>query len=164
MNRCLLLISIGMTALCSGPLWAAQLCDRGDVRIVVDTKAHSLVLCEGGKTSATFDVRLGRGGVGKTKEGDHKTPLGTYALGEPRKSQRFGTFIPIGFPTDEQRRQGYTGSAVGVHGPHRWVRWLGRLVNTFDSSDGCLGVATDKEIEDIAAWTRRSRASTIEIR
>jgi len=50
------------------------------------------------------------------------------------------------------------------HGPHRWVRWLGSLVNTFDSSDGCVGVATDEEINTIAAWVKQVHTHTIEIR
>jgi murein L,D-transpeptidase YafK len=29
---------------------------------------------------------LGRGGVGKTREGDGKTPIGVYPLGEPRQT------------------------------------------------------------------------------
>ena len=106
----------------------------------------------------------GARGVGKTAEGDGKTPLGTYPLSEPRPSQRFGVFIPIGYPTAEQRSKGYTGGDVGVHGPHRWVRWLGSLVNTFDSSDGCVGVATDDEINRIAAWMKQTHVRTIEIR
>ena len=84
--------------------------------------------------------------------------------GEPRPSKRYGTFIPIGFPTEEQKKMGYTGGAVGVHGPARWVKWMGSLVNTFDSSDGCVGVARDAEIEAIASWIRAASARTIELR
>jgi len=132
--------------------------------VVVDVSTHTLALCDRNRTIATFSVRLGRGGTGKTKEGDGKTPLGTYALGEPRTSRQYGTFIPIGYPTREQRQRGYTGGDVGVHGPPRTVRWLGFLVNTFDSSDGCVGLASDAEIERIARWIRQAAAHTIEIR
>lgn len=142
----------------------AQNCAAPDARIVVDVKNHTLTLCERYTEVETFDVRLGRGGVGKTREGDGKTPIGTYGLGRPRPSERFGTFIPIGYPTDEQKKRGYTGSAVGVHGPPRWVRWLGNLVNTFDLSDGCVGVARDSEVQRIAQWVRSSLAETIELR
>ena len=146
------------------PVAADERCDALDARVIVFLERHALLLCDRGKTIETFGVRLGRGGVGKTREGDGKTPVGTYPLGEPRPSNRFGTFIPIGFPTDEQKKAGYTGSAVGVHGPPRWVKWLGRLVNTFDLSDGCVGVARDEEIERIATWVRTASARTIELR
>jgi murein L,D-transpeptidase YafK len=149
----------------SGPAVSAdRTCGAPDARIVVDVAKHTLALCEKDKLVDAFGVRLGRGGVGKTREGDGKTPVGTYPLGEPRASNRYGTFIPIGYPTEEQKKLGYTGSAVGVHGPARWVKWLGGLVNTFDSSDGCVGVARDAEIEKIATWVRAASARTIELR
>jgi murein L,D-transpeptidase YafK len=153
---------LGATA--APPAGADEKCVATDARIVVSLEKHALLLCDKGKVIEAIGVRLGRGGIGKTREGDGKTPVGTYPLGEPRPSNRYGTFIPIGFPTDEQKKAGYTGSAVGVHGPPRWVKWLGRLVNTFDSSDGCVGVARDDEIERIAAWVRAAPARTIELR
>jgi murein L,D-transpeptidase YafK len=154
----LVLVAVGRAAVAAGQ------CSGADVRIVVETSKHRLALCEQGREAAAFDVRLGRGGVGKRSEGDGKTPLGRYALGDPRPSERFGVFIPIEYPTPEQRRQGYTGGDVGVHGPHRWVRWLGSLVNTFDSSDGCVGVATVQEITAISDWVKKTHARTIELR
>lgn len=54
-----------------------------------------------------------------------------------------------------------TGGSVGVHGPDRRVRWLGRLVNTFDTTDGCVGLATDREMDEIVAWLQRTKAGRI---
>jgi hypothetical protein len=53
---------------------------------------------------------------------------------------------------------------VGIHGPARWVKWLGSLVNTFDSSDGCVGLARDAEMQRIAEWVRSSAVRRIELR
>jgi murein L,D-transpeptidase YafK len=131
---------------------------------MVELAAHQLVLCESGKAVESFGVRLGHSGIGKTRAGDGKTPIGVYPLGHPRASKRYGTFIPIGYPTDEQRKKGFTGGSVGVHGPDRRVKWLGRLVNTFDTSDGCVGLAKDEEMERISKWLRRTKARTIELR
>lgn len=158
------LVVIGLLVAGAGRARAAGACGSSDARIVVETGAHRLLLCEREREVATFSVRLGRGGVGKTAEGDGKTPLGAYPLGEPRRSERYGTFIPIGYPTPDQRRRGFTGGNVGVHGPHRWVRWLGSLVNSFDSSNGCVGLATDGEMTAITAWVRSAHAATIELR
>jgi murein L,D-transpeptidase YafK len=108
-----------------------------------------------------FEVRLAHDGTGKTKEGDGRIPLGSYPLGAPRPSKRYGTFIPIGYPTPAQRAKGYTGGSLGVHGPDRRVKWLGRLVNTFDTTDGCVGLAKDDEMDVIASWIRRRHAGTI---
>lgn len=101
---------VGTCALAAGllgrrdrPVGGDGRCAAPDARVVVDLAKHTLALCDKGSLVEKFDVRLGKGGVGKTREGDGKTPVGTYALGVPRPSNRFGTFIPIGYPTDEQR-------------------------------------------------------------
>lgn len=141
---------------------APDACAGLGTRVLVES--HMLHLCEIGRSAAAFGVRLGKNGLGKRRSGDGKTPLGTYPLGQPRASQRYGMFIPVGFPTPAQKRQGYSGGAVGVHGPDRRVRWLGRLVNTFDTTDGCVGLATDEDMNRITTWVRRVRPHTIEIR
>jgi murein L,D-transpeptidase YafK len=122
-----------------------------------------LWLCDGTVATKSFNVRLGKGGVGKSREGDGKVPLGSYALGKPRKSKKFGLFIPIAYPTAQQKAQGYTGGGVGIHGPHRSVAWLGRLVNTFDTTDGCVGLATDDETREVANWVNEHRAAMTSI-
>lgn len=132
--------------------------------VVVDTAQHALALCEDGRATASFAVRIGKHGTGKTKEGDGKTPLGRYALGGGRASTKYGSFLPIGYPTAEQRAQGFTGGDVGVHGPDRRVRWLGPLVNAFDTTDGCVGLATDEETTRVATWVREHHASSIVLR
>ena len=132
--------------------------------VVVETASHTLALCEDGAAVQTYRVRLGKRGVGKTREGDEKTPLGRYSLGAPRGSTSFGTFVPIGYPTPVQKSQGYTGGAVGVHGPDRRVRWVGPLVNAFDTTDGCVGIATDREMDAIADWVRTRKPREIVVR
>jgi murein L,D-transpeptidase YafK len=120
--------------------------------------------CDHDQQAGAFGVRIGSGGVGKSREGDDKTPLGVYPLGAARKSERYGTFIPIGYPTPDQQKRGFTGGSIGVHGPDRLVRWMGSLVNTFDTTSGCVGIATDDEMAKIAAWMKTGSVKTIELR
>jgi murein L,D-transpeptidase YafK len=131
--------------------------------VVVRTAEHRLYACETGNIVLSYDVRLGRHGTGKTRAGDGKTPIGAYPLGTPRASKDYGTFIPIGYPTAQQARRGLTGGAIGLHGPLRSVRWLGHAVNWFDTSDGCIGIATDDEMSILAKWVRSERPRTIVI-
>ena len=131
--------------------------------VIVSTRDHRLVLCEASKTVATFPIALGRGGVGKRAEGDKKTPLGLCELGDPRPSARFGRFIPIGYPTPEQRKQGLTGTDVGIHGPDRRIRWVGAVSTWVDWTSGCVAVARDRDIEAIASFVRKVRPH-VEIR
>jgi murein L,D-transpeptidase YafK len=139
-------------------------CAGSDPHLVVDTGEHRLSLCQNGRPTATHAVRLGTGGVGKTSEGDGKVPLGEYALGRPRPSSKYGAFIEIGYPTDEQRLKGYTGTAVGVHGPDRRLTWLGLANNWFDTTDGCIGLATDPEMKRLSKWVTSSKAQRIVLR
>lgn len=122
--------------------------------VVVETSAHALWLCSERRAVARFKIALGRGGLHKTREGDGRTPIGTYSLGPPRPSERFGTFIPIAYPTAEQRARGFTGKDVGIHGPERRVSWLGSLSTWIDWTAGCVATATDEEIGVIAAFVR----------
>lgn len=91
-------------------------------------------------------------------------PLGAYSLGEPRASVPYGIFVPVDYPTPEQRRAGFTGGAIGVHGPDRRVRWAGVFVNLFDTTDGCVGIATDDEMSRIAAWVRARKVRAIVVK
>jgi murein L,D-transpeptidase YafK len=135
------------------------------VLVAIDTARHRLWTCANGRAAGEYTVALGSGGVGKTQQGDAKVPIGEYALGQPRGSSRFHTFIPVGYPTAEQRRRGYTGGDVGVHGPARGYEKLPASINTStDWTLGCIAVGSDEEIDAIAAWVRRTGAKTIAIR
>ena len=131
--------------------------------IVVRSSEHRLSLCTDRREVKSFPVRLAWNGPGKRRSGDAMLPMGTYRLGMPRDSKKYGVFIPIGYPTPAQAARGYTGDAIGIHGPNRLVRWLGRFVNTFDTTSGCVGIATDREMREIAAFVRRQRARSIAI-
>ena len=108
-----------------------------------------------------FRVSLGRGGTGKAREGDNRTPLGVYPLGTPQPSSRFGTFIPFGYPTEAQAAAGLTGGDVGIHGPDRPYAWLGPANVLFDWTAGCVAVSSDAAIQTIAAWVTAKRAASI---
>jgi murein L,D-transpeptidase YafK len=142
---------------------SADACRERGTTVLVLADAHRLKLCQDGSTVATHRVALGRGGVDKRREGDARTPLGTYPLGRPGRSSEFHRFIPVGYPTEAQRHAGYTGSAIGLHGPSRGVRRLGRLTTWVDWTAGCIAVGADGDIEEIASWVHRSRVRTITI-
>jgi murein L,D-transpeptidase YafK len=133
--------------------------------VLVQAQAHALTLCEDGRAKERFRVALGTGGVGKRRQGDAKVPLGEYPLEPPRASTLFGTFILIGYPTPAQRRAGFTGSAVGVHGPLRTTLRESSESNTsYDWTLGCIAVGSDLEIGRIAAWVRERHVTRIVIR
>lgn len=139
-------------------------CRENNVSVVVDTGPHKLWLYEDNKIVKEFKIALGRGGVNKRKKGDNKTPVGEYPLGTPQPSNKFGFFIPIGYPTDKQQAKGFTGSNIGIHGPSRIFKWLGRITTWFDWTQGCIAVGTDYDIAEIARWMKEKKVSTIIIK
>jgi murein L,D-transpeptidase YafK len=132
----------------------ASVCDGEAALPHVDAAAHRLTVCDGGKEVFSAKVSLGRGGLGKQREGDNKTPLGRYRLGEPRPSEKYGQFIPVGYPTAAERAAGATGGDIGVHGPRRSARWLGAANAWADWTRGCIALASDGELATVVAWVR----------
>jgi murein L,D-transpeptidase YafK len=132
--------------------------------LLIDTSSHELALCEGGVAAKAFAVALGRGGTGKTRTGDDKTPLGMYALSLPRASSRFGIFIPVGYPTKEQAMQGLTGADVGVHGPDRHFAWLGGANLWVDWTSGCVALGSEEAIQTVAAWVKAKGVTLVQLK
>ena len=143
---------------------AAGDCRANETAIVVDTRTHQMHLCGAGRTERTFVVAPGMRGVGKQREGDNRTPLGRYGLGAPRASQHFHIFVPVQYPTPAQARLGFTGGAIGIHGPPRGWSFteLASLVAQ-DWTAGCIAVATDEDIEAIATWIRKQGVKDVRL-
>lgn len=138
-------------------------CAGFDTELVVHTGTQTLFLCKNGEAVANFDVSFGEGGFDKRRRGDQKTPLGVYELSAPYPSEKFGTFIPIGYPTPAQEKAGYTGDMVGVHGPGRFARCWGFWNVVGNWTDGCVAVASDRMIKEIARFVRANRVRKITI-
>jgi murein L,D-transpeptidase YafK len=126
----------------------------GDV-VAVFTRKREIWLCRHGSEVGRIPVALGRGGNGKKRTGDHRTPLGAYTFGTPRPSKLYGTFIPIAYPTREQASNGHSGSALGIHGPPRGQSEPEYPTTAFDWTMGCVATGTDSDVETIAEFVRR---------
>lgn len=138
--------------------------DKGTI-LLADTDTQILYLCKSGKTVRDFDFAMGWNGVKKRKEGDERTPLGIYDILAPKKSNSgFHKYIHIVFPTEFQKRQGYTGSNVGIHGPSRWAKCLGAL-NTYilDWTNGCIAVGSDREIDEISRFVEENKVEKLAV-
>ena len=127
--------------------------ERGAV-VLVDAGAGVLCLCADGRVERTFRAAVGRGGLDKRAEGDGRTPSGMYDLGTPRRSRRYHVFVPVAYPTDEQRRAGFSGSDIGLHGPHVACAWLRHATVWLNWTRGCIAVGTASEADQIANWVR----------
>jgi murein L,D-transpeptidase YafK len=132
----------------------------GDV-VAVFTRKREIWLCRRGVETARIPVAIGRGGAGKKRAGDRRTPVGSYALGDPRPSRLYGVFIPIEYPTPEQARMGHSGDGLGIHGPPRGQEEPGYPTTSIDWTLGCVATGTDADVEAVAAFVRRYRPTVL---
>lgn len=112
--------------------------------IVVDTRLSRLFLFENRDGVPylvdDFYASYGRGGVGKEKRGDLKTPLGVYfitsRLEDAQLPSRYGSgALPLNYPNVWDQRNGKTGSGIWLHGSP---------VDTYSrpplASEGCISL------------------------
>jgi murein L,D-transpeptidase YafK len=136
-------------------------CAGRGTSLFVQAKRRVIWLCENGQRTDGMRVAIGPGGLDKRVEGDAKVPLGEYPLSSPVASKDYHLFILVGYPTAAQRKAGYTGGAVGVHGPMRG--YSGPQSTDRDWTLGCIAVGTDREIERIAQWMKDKHVTRIVI-
>lgn len=148
----------------TGTAMTVNPCQGKGNSLVVALNKNALFLCKEGKPQKSFKVALGLGGIGKKLDGDNKTPVGSYGLGAPRISgQGFGVFIPVGYPTPEQAKQGYTGNSVGVHGPPRANKCDGASNVSINWTWGCIAVSDDESIAEVADFVKNTGVQQIHL-
>lgn len=157
----LVLLALAAAPVLSPQAPALSPCAGRGTAVLVLTPSHELHLCLNGQTVASFPVELGSGGIGKTRQGDDKTPLGTYPLGQGRPSKYFHTFIPVGYPTSAQRRAGYTGGAIGIHGPLQIPPGVDLVRPTGDWTLGCIALPSEAAVDEVARWIRTEHVERI---
>lgn len=133
-----------------------EVCKGRHQQLIWLESTQGLYVCENGQIASAMRSAIGRGGLGKEKEGDNKNPVGSYWLGLPRPSERFGFFIPVGYPNKEDVKAGRTGHSIGIHGPLRKSFFgspcgAGRNVN-FNWTAGCTALGRDTQVVELSNW------------
>jgi murein L,D-transpeptidase YafK len=122
--------------------------------IVVEKSAHRLSLYKDGQVLRTYRVALGRGGPEpKAREGDARTPEGTYVVDRrnPHSCCHLALHISYPGPADvaAARTRGVSaGSDIEIHGLRRGLGWLGSWHRLMDWTHGCIAV-TNSEMDEI---------------
>lgn len=141
--------------------------------IHVDKSDGVLELRCGGVVRRRFAVTFGANPVGpKLREGDERTPEGTYHLVSRGVSGRFHRFMGLSYPNDadlhraEQLGIDRPGRGVGIHGAggergwlmSLWIPFAHRLglVTRWGPTDGCIALAN----EDVAYLFRHVHVGT----
>jgi len=136
-------------------------------RLVVSKAARTLSILLGDRVLKIYRVSLGRNPVGaKAREGDGRTPEGTYLIDQRNPRSRFHLALHVSYPSAADRRRAAvegvpTGGDIMIHGLPNGLGWLGRLHRLVDGTNGCVAV-TDREIEEI--YRAAPEGTRVEIR
>jgi murein L,D-transpeptidase YafK len=136
-------------------------------KVRVLKKVRSLQLLHGDTVVKTYKIALGGSPVGtKAKQGDGKTPEGTYVLDGRNAQSQFYKSIHISYPNAQDRaRARQLGVAPGgdifLHGLGKKYGWVGSAHALHDWTNGCIAV-TNQEIDEI--WKLVNDGTPIEIR
>ena len=156
MLRALLLVAVvGIITLAAASYEPHRLpADARVDRIVVEKSARKLTLFRGATPLKSYSVALGRAPEGtKEREGDHRTPEGSYLIDAHKHDSAFHRALHISYPAADDSavaaQHGVNpGGDIMVHGIRNGLGWLGALHRCIDWTSGCIAV-TDKEIEEI---------------
>jgi len=136
-------------------------------RIVILKSKRSLTLMSGDKVLKTYLVALGGKPVGpKERQGDHKTPEGSYVIDQKNAHSQFHLSLHVSYPSAVDRAKARkmrvsAGGDIMIHGLPPSFSKLGALHRQVDWTDGCIAV-TDQEIEEI--WALVPVGTRVEIR
>lgn len=128
-------------------------------RIHVSKSARIMEVFTGDARIAAYSVAIGFGGTGpKTREGDGRTPVGTYHVVKHMPSH-LRLFMLLDYPNADDRARfdaakasgaipasATIGGDVGIHGEPPWSKPFNKSIYT---SHGCV-VLEDAEIVDLA--------------
>lgn len=136
-------------------------------KVVIEKAARKLHLVQDGKTFRTFVIALGIIPIGhKTREGDFKTPEGTYLLDSRNQDSDYFLSIHVSYPNSNDRREANQagvdpGGAIMIHGQPNLPTRSEAYYRTQDWTNGCIAVSNSDMID---IWLMTDENTPIEIR
>ncbi len=141
---------------------------KGSVdRILIEKSGRRLMLISQGEVLKTYKIALGGNPIGpKERQGDNKTPEGTYIIDGRNRDSGFHLSLHISYPNEKDKNRATKlgvspGGDVMIHGIKNGFSWIGDAHAEVDWTNGCIAV-TDEEIEEIARLV--SNGTIVEIR
>jgi len=123
-------------------------------RILIEKKQRRLTLFSRGEALKTYRIALGGNPNGpKERQGDNKTPEGTYVIDSRNKDSRYHLSLHISYPNERDKKRAKElgvspGGNIMIHGIKNGFSWAGDYHTEVDWTKGCIAV-TDEEIEEI---------------
>lgn len=158
------------------------------VHVVVDTRAQTLTVFNGGEVAERFEnIAVGRAGTTADKlHRDNKTPLGDYRISRIKHDSDYHLFLGFDFPTEAHARRALEagrinrtqydaiaeavagnrlppqetplGGYIGIHG-------IGKgdpeIHEAFNWTEGCIAL-TNEEVDRLARYVRMGTPVRVE--
>lgn len=124
-------------------------------KILIEKKARRLMLISKGEVLRTYKIALGGNPNGpKERQGDNKTPEGTYFIDSRNKDSHYHLSLHISYPNERDKKRARElgvspGGSIMIHGIKNGFSSVGDSHTEVDWTKGCVAV-TDEEIEEIA--------------
>jgi murein L,D-transpeptidase YafK len=140
--------------------------ERADA-VYLDKSERRLDLLRDGAVIQSYEVSLGANPEGhKEREGDERTPTGTYVLDWRNPDSRAHLALHVSYPdADDIARARALGVSPGgdimIHGIANGWGWVGPLHRLWDWTDGCIAV-TNAEMREIWSLVPDGTPITIE--
>jgi L,D-peptidoglycan transpeptidase YkuD (ErfK/YbiS/YcfS/YnhG family) len=123
-------------------------------KVLIEKKARRLALLSKGEVIKTYRIALGGNPVGpKERQGDNKTPEGTYIIDSRNKDSRYHLSLHISYPNEKDKMRAKElgvspGGDIMIHGIKNGLSWVGDCHAEVDWTQGCIAVK-DEEMEEI---------------
>jgi tetratricopeptide (TPR) repeat protein len=127
-------------------------------KILIEKKERRLTLTAKGKELKTYRIALGGNPNGpKERQGDNKTPEGTYVIDSRNRDSLYHLSLRLSYPNEKDKKRAKElgvspGGDIMIHGIKNGFSWVGDLHTGADWTKGCIAV-TDEEIEEIEKLT-----------
>ena len=124
-------------------------------KILIEKKERRLTLISKDKALKAYKIALGGNPNGpKERQGDNKTPEGTYIIDSINKDSLYHLSLRISYPNEKDKKRAKElgvspGGDIMIHGIKKGLSWVGDFHTDVDWTEGCIAV-TDEEIEEIA--------------
>jgi tetratricopeptide (TPR) repeat protein len=123
-------------------------------KILIEKSARRLMLISRGEVIKTYKIALGGDPEGpKERQGDHKTPEGTYFIDAKNRYSQYHLSLRISYPNEADRKRAMAlgvspGGDIMIHGIKNGFGWVGDAHAEIDWTKGCIAV-TNEEVEEI---------------
>ena len=123
-------------------------------KVLIEKKARRLSLLSNSEVIKTYRIALGGNPIGpKERQGDNKTPEGTYIIDSRNRDSAYHLSLHLSYPNEKDKLRAKKlgvspGGDIMIHGIKNGLAWIGAFHAEVDWTEGCIAV-TDQEIEEI---------------